>query len=162
MFSFTRSAYVRGEELVGGTHFSCLLSAPASNSLLRVLRAISQETFQTHSPSPRSYSPTISVPPVTPLIAHCISGLFSWRVDEEHSLAHSGSPIHICLLVQEFPGPLPRRADRPGNCFFLLSRSHLFGIGLFCTLGTQQECCQLSGLRKLVRCRHRMVVSGQC
>ena len=65
-----------------------------------------KETFQTHSPSPRSYSPTISVPPVTPLIAHCISGLFSWRVDVEHSPARSGSPIHICLLVQEFsPAP---------------------------------------------------------
>lgn len=120
--------------------------------------AISPEAFQIHSPSPRSYSPTISVPPVTPLIAHCISGLFSWRVDYEHSPARSGSPIHICLLVQEFPGPLRRGADRPGNCFFLLSRSHLFGIPLFCALGAQQECCQLSGLRELSGCG---MVSGE-
>lgn len=33
--------------------------------------------------------------------------------------ARSGSPIHICLLVQESPGPLWRGADRLGNCFSL-------------------------------------------
>lgn len=54
-------------------------------SLYVLTKAICPETSQTHSSTPCSYPPHPHqwLPPVTPLIAHCISCLFSrwvsWR-----------------------------------------------------------------------------------
>lgn len=48
--------------------------------------------------------------------------------------------------------PLVARSRQTWELFFPPSRSHLSRRPLFCTLSTQQECCQFSGLRQLADC----------